>query len=309
MTVPERAEVLLCINDGFAQHAAVCLRSLAANMTRPIRVTIAGIEIQPETRDRLATSVADFSRLSLRFHDFNPGLVASLPTHRVYPQDIYVRLWLGDFYEPDVQRVIYLDADIVCIRAIDPLWEMDLAGNTIAAVPIPGSTAHERCRLPLSEPYVNSGVLVIDLPSWRDRQVLARLLSFLNENRSTIRNPDQDAINGSLYQERMLLDYTWNVITPFFRKDAGLGLPKAVLRRVCAQARIVHFNGSSKPWYFMDRHMYKYVYWKHLRETSWRAYREPDRTPLNMAKKGVVALLPGTTIRGLRSVLGRSKGC
>jgi lipopolysaccharide biosynthesis glycosyltransferase len=294
---PTRLELLMCVDDGFARHAAVALRSVAATTPGPMRATVVSPNFTADTRARLAAALADLAEVELRLLDFDLDRLADLPGHRVYPPDIYIRLWMEEFFEDDVARVLYLDADVVCRRSLRPLWELDLGERVLAAVPIPGATSQDRCGLPPGAPYVNSGVLLVDLRRWRERRVLARLVDFLHANAERVRNPDQDALNGCLADDMVRLDYRWNAITPFYRDDPRLGLGRERMRRVRDEACIVHFNGGSKPWLFMDRHPCRPLYWAQLRRTPWRDYRPPDRTLVNALKKAVASVVPRRWLR------------
>jgi lipopolysaccharide biosynthesis glycosyltransferase len=61
---------------------------------------------------------------------------------------------------------------------------------------------------------------------------------------------------------------------------------------------IIHFNGSSKPWSYFSDHPRRDEYEKYLQMTEWHDYVPPDRTPLNMVRKGLSAILPDS-VKGL----------
>src|SRR5581483_6532673 len=46
------------------------------------------------------------------------------------------------------------------------------------------------------------------------------------------------------------LPYVWNVISPFYFEYHPLGIPQDQLCEIRQNARIIHFNGRSKPWHY-----------------------------------------------------------
>ena len=48
--------------------------------------------------------------------------------------------------------------------------------------------------------------------------------------------------------------------------------------------KIIHYTGSSKPWSFINKHPYKYVYWKYLWKTPYKWTIPTDLTMLNILK-------------------------
>jgi lipopolysaccharide biosynthesis glycosyltransferase len=61
------------------------------------------------------------------------------------------------------------------------------------------------------------------------------------------------------------------------------------------EARIIHFNGNSKPWSYFCDHPRKAEYNKYLRMTEWRDFVPPDRTFINRLRKLASAILPAKT--------------
>ena len=105
---------------------------------------------------------------------------------------------------------------------------------------------------------------------------------------------DQDALNGCFHNCTKRLDYRWNVIRPFYREPLALPLERAEIEAIRREARIIHFNGGSKPWSYFCDHPRRAEYQRYLPMTDSRDYVPPDRTPLNILRKGISAALPGS---------------
>src|SRR5205814_10601876 len=140
--------------------------------------------------------------------------------------------------------------------------------------------------------YFNSGVLLLDLDQWRKTRARDRVLDYVSVNSDRLPDVDQDALNACFYRQTKRLDYKWNAIWPFFREPRVLPLTQEQIAAVRREARIIHFNGNSKPWSYFCDHPRKTEYEKFLRMTEWRDFVPPDRTLVNRLRKGLSTILP-----------------
>ena len=101
------------------------------------------------------------------------------------------------------------------------------------------------------------------------------------------------------------LDYRWNAINPFFRPSHDLGLPPQVIDRVRSEARIIHFNGISKPWVYSDNHPRQRAYFENLSRTAWHDWQPADRTWVNVCVKHAAPFVPTRARQLLKALIGR----
>lgn len=302
MTQPdERIHLLLCCDRGYAQHLCVALISLLTNNAElDFDIVVVSREDFGTTGDKLLKSLKPFRNFSIRFTLFRPPSDLNLPVRAHYSIDNYSRLWVADFFPETVERVLYLDCDLIVLGEIGPLCASDLHGNLVGAVSIPGSTRCELLRIPEKFGYFNSGVMVIDLRQWRETDAANELVRYVVANPEKLIDADQDALNACFFSRREPLSYIWNVITPFFFEYHPLGIDTETVGQIRQSACVVHFNGASKPWSYMSRHPHKGDYLRYLRLSEWRDYVPPDRTVGNMLKKRLANLMP----KGMKRVIG-----
>lgn len=299
-----RVNTLLCTNVLFQQHAAVCLVSLLTN--NPELFFDIVIVAQPtETLDeeKLRRSLTHFANYSLRFIKFSFPSDISLPLIAHYTIDTYTRLWIKEFFPKNVNRVLYLDADIVVVGSVAPLWSANLDGALLGAVNIPGSEQGVKLLgLRHEDGYFNAGVLLIDIEQWRAIHAEEIVIDYIRKNPDRILY-DQDALNACFHASTRRLDYRWNVIRPFYREPIPLPLDRAEIEAIRRDARIIHFNGGSKPWSYFCDHPRRAEYQRYLRMTEWRDYVPPDRTPLNRLRKGISAVIPDSVKTRLKAII------
>lgn len=126
---------------------------------------------------------------------------------------------------PDLNRIIYLDADLFVNRDIKELWDVDVREYCLAGVVDEGVNIHNYPRILNKYPeikkesYFNSGVLYMNLKKLREFGGLKKLvLDFLIENPEA-GLPDQDALNVLFHDKVLYLDDSWNQFVFIHRKD------------------------------------------------------------------------------------------
>lgn len=285
---------LFCINAVYGQHAAVCIVSLLVNNPKSF-FDIVVVSTQPlgAAEEKLKRTVAAFSNCTLKVMTLGASSGMALPVRALhYTIDTYTRLWVADFFGADVDRVLYLDSDMVVVANIAALWNTDLGDAVLAAVTIPGSTRCAVYGIPERFGYFQSGVLVINLKRWREEGIFDRLQDYIAHNADKIVDADQDVLNACLFDRRLPLGYAWNVIAPFYFNYHDLGIADEELRLIRRDARIIHFNGPSKPWSYLCRHPRTADYWKYLRLTEWRDFAPPDKNFVNWGKRTFGPIMP-----------------
>ena len=303
-----RVHLLLCTNSLYLQHAAVCLTSLLVNNPDLLfDIVLVGRASEALDEGKVRRSLARFPNHSLSICHFTPPTDRNLPLNprAHYTLDNWTRLWVEQFVATDIDRILYLDSDLVVIGSVTPLWNTDLDGALLGAVDIPGSL-HGVTKLGMraEDGYFNSGVLLIDLKQWRETHALDTLLARIADNPEQFQYTlDQDALNTCFHSRTKRLEYKWNVTWPFFCDPGSLTLSQSEVEAVRREARIVHFNGSSKPWNYLCDHPRKVEYEKYLRMTEWRDYVPTDQTLANRIRKGLSLVLPENAKRVLKAAL------
>ncbi|KAG8213381.1 nucleotide-diphospho-sugar transferase [Butyriboletus roseoflavus] len=134
--------------------AAVTLRSIAENVQGNISLYIIDCGLVADDKQKIETSLPIRPDITLLFIDLPPNAIASklgTPWARV---DVMKCL--------PVERAIYLDADVLVRKDLRELWNTDLGGHSLAAVPNIGR--HRGVR---RDGHFNSGVLLLDLTRTR----------------------------------------------------------------------------------------------------------------------------------------------
>jgi lipopolysaccharide biosynthesis glycosyltransferase len=170
-----------------------------------------------------------------------PAQLAAAVRSPRFPLEASFPLLLPDLLPPHLERVLFLDADLLIRADITPLWQTPLPSQILAAA-IDQAVRTCGCRrgvkncparrIPPSSPYFNCGVLLIDLPRWRQHNVSELARQYLAETGPAADFLHQEALNAVLPNQWLPLDPRWNT-------HPTANLPDAA---------IVHFAGRLKPW-------------------------------------------------------------
>jgi lipopolysaccharide biosynthesis glycosyltransferase len=153
-----------------------------------------------------------------------------------YPPIFYYRLLLP-LLHPQIDEIIYLDTDLIIERNLFQMQSIASGKCKIAAVRDPIES--RKCiDLSSSPPYINSGVMYLDLAKLRNDGFTFKCLSWLNIHCGrNLHHHDQDAINVFLNgEDLLLLDASWNDMLPD---------PRSLDNPI---DRIIHIPGPFKPW-------------------------------------------------------------
>ena len=213
---------------------------------------------------------------SLSVHAVDPSEVQHLPAVDRFGQVVWLRFLLPDLL-PDVERVLYLDADTFVAADLTALAEVDLGGAPLAAVQNVATPAQQERLAALgiadASHTLNSGVLLMDLARMRAEDLLGKVARTTAERTDELQWPDQDVLNLVCAGRWHVLDPRYNVQNSFFEWGplAEEVLGGSALAAALAQPAVVHFEGPSlcKPWHVLCRHPWRDRYLAVLARTPW----------------------------------------
>ena len=184
---------------------------------------------------------------------FNKELFENAPASERYPQEMYYRLLAPHVLPQELDKILYLDPDILIINPLRPLWEVNLRGNVFAAAAHTSITEAtnfvNRVRLGTDHDYFNSGVIMIDLVKARRLVKIDEVFHHVEEFKDELILPDQDVFNV-LYGKNTLAidDVLWNYDARNYFNYLVRSTGKHNMNWVMQNTAILHFCGKNKPW-------------------------------------------------------------
>lgn len=184
---------------------------------------------------------------------------------------VFARFMIPTLLPDTIDRVIYLDQDVIVLQDLAPLWDTDLEGKPLAAARLCRDSALWRKQFKMGKDHLvqggydhdtctlNNGVLVYDLEMWRQRADSEEtsytdelfMWSQRNSADQLYSLGSQPPFNLVFYRNYKVLDDMWNLMdVSGLREETehGLGLPWTRHRDEVNGAGVVHWNGLLKPW-------------------------------------------------------------
>ena len=245
--------ILVTLDRNYLKVLSVMLYSLS--QSDPEGVYTVYVVNNTLTEEDFASLSALLPRTELVNVQVPEDLLQNAPVSDRYPTEMNYRLFAARYLPQQLERILYLDPDLVVLHSLRSLYQIDFDGKLFAAAShIESRTFRElnRRRLHLSEhaKYLNSGVMMMNLALLR-KESPQTILDYIQSHKATLLLPDQDVLNA-LYADRTVpLDpLVYNLGEKYLRLK-NLHLPpaeKLTLDWVRSNTAIVHYYGRNKPW-------------------------------------------------------------
>lgn len=312
-SVSQTDPVVLCASDdNYAKPLAVMLHSAASNLRtgNHLNVILMDGGISESSWAGLKETLLE---LPITIHVLRPNRdeVSDLGTSHHITHTAYFRLLAARLLPDTIDKVIYLDSDVLVKDDLMELWDLDLNGDyCLAAIDIAcpfvdAYAAQEKFKtlksaiphlaaispipnwselsLDGSAHYFNSGVMVLNLARWRDEAIDQKLLACLRDNEKHVWCWDQYALNVVFAGQWGELPSRWNQGVHVFEYPDESCSPIAYGEFVEMRDNpaLIHFTTEFKPWDFRPYHPLRGKFYDALDETAWRGWR-PKQPPFSL---------------------------
>ncbi|CAH8387009.1 unnamed protein product [Eruca vesicaria subsp. sativa] len=165
----------------------------------------------------------------------------------------HLRFYIPKIF-PKLDKILFLDDDVVVQKDLAPLWSVDLKGKVNGAVETCGETFHRlKAYLNFSDHHVSEkfdpeycgwayGMNIFDLKEWRKHNITEtyHFWQNLNENRTLWKLGTLPPGLITFYNLTLPLQKKWHLL--------GLGYNREIDVKKIERSAVIHFNGHSKPW-------------------------------------------------------------
>lgn len=258
-------------NNNYVSCFSVLLQSIIENASPCYNydIIILSQDITPYNEKTLEEMVQEQENFSLRIVDVTNYLqpIDMYVGNAVYTEDMYTRVLVSHILS-EYNRVLVLDADMVCERDVADLFFVNLGDKWAGAVKdtvyqgylngmVPDAKRYAEKVLKLSNPYnyCNTGVILFNCEKIRQEFSLEYLQNYIHTHKYRIY--EQDTLNVLLDKRILFLSQDWNMYSytnPFVEQCisvAPLEAKNAYLKaRKCPS--IIHYAAHPKPWWTGD---------------------------------------------------------
>ncbi len=258
----EKMNIAFCVNDKYIEQLLVVLTSLALNNKKhELNVYIFSSDITDESKVRVNKLFSYFRNASVKFIKVDTNKTAHLnSTIKYISNETYYRYLIADLL-PDVDKILYMDADIIVNGNISKLYDTDMKNCIIAGVRdlyIRDINYLPEIGFADDDLYVNAGILLMNLNIMRKEKMGAKLIKETEKLSGKIKFNDQDVMNIVCKNKVLEIDSIYNFTSANMHNEP----------RKTKKARIIHYNGANKPWLVDSKHELKKIWKKYYEKTE-----------------------------------------
>lgn len=267
----------LAADNKYAVLAAVLLKSIELNHCQgnnTVEVSFISNSLSKSRQEMLRQSI-NSEHIKLTFIETQPEHFKKFSgIEKAKKLTAYHRLLLPELLPDSINRLLYLDCDMIVRKSLKLLWNTkldtgmvigatrDLSAWTVGCDWGGGIPNWRELGLAKDAPYFNSGVMLVDLAQWRKEKITEKVIKTTIENSGFVKWLDQYGLNIVLHKNWFELDRCWNSYP-----DNATDETK-ILHFVNRKPNTIEYNGP-----------FKDEFYKLLDLTAWKG-RRPKKIPL-----------------------------
>lgn len=274
--------IALAADKNYVEYATVCIASLLlTNKDRQVHIHLLSNDI-PQSAIENMQSIIPKEAGSLFVYPIG-NMRSRLKTD--VPDTIsvtsYARLFVCSLLPENIDRLLYIDCDIMFNDSVAELFDTDMDDCLVAGVldPLISRTYKQEIGISRNEPYINAGVLLIPLDVWRRENMERRFVEYLVSNNGKVHHHDQGIINAVCAGRKRIVSPRYNAMSNCFcfpwRSIRRINTPfydKAEYESASRNPAIIHFTGAilNRPWVEGCKHPYAARFLEYKSQTPYK---------------------------------------
>ena len=267
------------VNANYVKYAGVLMTNLVLQhpgQTLHFHLACDGINEDDQRR------LAEFSRLHSNVQVFIYDTVTRLeqlnPIRADAPsrlnRSVLLRILLPSLLPQNVQRLVYMDVDVICLQPLNKLFTMAMDGLAVAAAQDTHSKQNAAALGLASGKYCFAGVMVIDLQAWRQQDLTARIVSYYQQHSAQLSFLEQDALNAVIDGAFVRLDKKYNYLVE---------VNNPLMVKNLDNTAILHCVNEAKAWTKGCVPQIYELYWQYVRQSPWHDLQPVEPTTVKAA--------------------------
>jgi len=218
----KKISIILACDNHYVVLLAALLKSIEMNhhTEELIDVYLVDDQISKLSKQKLMASLTldKMNIIWLKMEEIIPEEVTLPLVNNTYPLNTYIRLLIPYFIPKEVNRIIFLDVDMIMLDDISNLWKIDIGDKVIGAVNdgpdvktiAEGIENYSELGLDPNQKYFNAGMQVINIDKWRALDITQKTFDAINNNKKYAGLGDQYGLNIALIGNWHEIDGKWN---------------------------------------------------------------------------------------------------
>lgn len=261
--------ILISTNSNYLMPTVVMLESLFENNKGKIKVYMLYSNLSKSEISTINELISSKFNGELILLKVDKSIFKDAPIISRFSEEIYYRLLAQDILPRAIERVLYLDVDIIINKSLEEFYNQSFDDKYLVVCEGIGMSkrdikTYKNLDIPLEEKYFNSGVILYNLKKMREDFSTNMFFDYIKEKKEVLTMPDQDVLNGLLYDKVKYNDYkiyNYGIIHVKSRDD------KKFLKENTA---IIHYIGAMKPWNYRYILYADDLFWKYANNTEYK---------------------------------------
>lgn len=197
--------ILLVTNKKYMPYTKLLLHSLLSQQSGNVSIYLFHRDLQEIDAQELQALVGAYPASEIMITMLTQDHIAGLKPTEKLPIETYFRIVAIDMLPQEIDRMLYLDVDMIVKKPLDELYQMDFGGKAAIVCQdiygyIYGASQESEQRLGLRETgsYFNAGVMLLNLTVFREQGLAKKTLDYIYEKEAMLKWEDQDALNAVL---------------------------------------------------------------------------------------------------------------
>ncbi|WP_427814687.1 glycosyltransferase family 8 protein (plasmid) [Enterococcus sp. 22-H-5-01] len=288
----EKITVVSSCNDAFAPHVSALFVSILENANRTTSAYefyVIDDKITIKHKRLMRETISPYNA-TVKFLTIDKKYFKNAVESDRIPETAYYRIAIPElFRDQKIDKLLYLDCDMIALTDISALWKLDLTDYTLAAVEDAGFH-HRLEKMGIacdSAKYFNSGFMLINVKKWVAENVTERVMDFIHDHPEKLKFHDQDALNAILHDHWLQLHPKWNAQSYIMKREVYHPDPEGEKEyfETRRSPKIIHYSGHDKPWNEDYTSSLKKYYDKYERMTAFSAEYEEELSSKILSNK------------------------
>jgi len=275
---------IVCASDNnYVEPMTAMLCSCLENISiiSKVKIFILDGGITKNNIQKVKNFFKKYNNVELKIISINKDLYKKYKIKNHLTDATYYRIDVPNLL-PDIDRILYLDCDLIVVGDVSTIFNIDMNGKTIAACQDHDVNVHNMYNKVFKKKsklgYFNAGVILMDLISMRNKDISSKIKVLIEKRDDIEKLPgcDQKYLNYYFFDN-------WVKINPQWNSQVSLESTNSYKETVFSKEKfyivknfpkILHFSSSiCKPWLYEGVTMYKAIYEFYLDKTNFKDSR------------------------------------
>lgn len=279
--------IVAASNDLYVPYLSTMIRSVIefSSVENEYVFTVMHTDISSKNKKEMRHMVQEFSNCSINFINVSEEMsdYENLFISNHIRIETYFRLLLPKLMS-DVDKVLYIDCDVVANADVSELYNTNIDDYYIAGTKDADSAANyitnpeyknyidTVIQLPNPYEYLQAGIILMNLKKFRETCNTEKMLEVAMSREWQFH--DQDTLNFLCKGNILFVDYAWNFVYDYnegYRRSTNVivNAPHYIMAdyiRAKENPKMIHFSWADKPWFSPGVH-YGEKFWMIARKT------------------------------------------